>query len=153
MAFLLAIGSVAVAACERPLDLPHLYGYDSKIHVFMFVFSFYTMSFFVTVADWESPPGRPFGGWCPPTWRWYLLWICERQFNSDKVSWWNVWVTPQLPSFVPLYDSNINMYSFLCTLELEVQMSWKTKCKYYECCFSDVNVRNPILAKPHVWES
>ena len=33
------------------------------------------------------------------------------------------------------------------------QMSWKTKCKRFECCFSDVNVRNPILTEPHVWES
>jgi hypothetical protein len=44
MAFLMAIGSIAVAACERPLDLPNPnpYGYDFEIYVFMFVFSFYT---------------------------------------------------------------------------------------------------------------
>jgi hypothetical protein len=43
MAFVMAIGSVAVAACEGPLDLPNPNDYDSKIYVFMFVFSFYTI--------------------------------------------------------------------------------------------------------------
>jgi hypothetical protein len=33
------------------------------------------------------------------------------------------------------------------------QMSLKTRCKHFGCRFSDVNVRNPILAKPHVWVS
>jgi len=37
--------------------------------------------------------------------------------------------------------------------DLIYQMSWKTKCKRFECRFSDVNVRNPILTKAHVWES
>jgi hypothetical protein len=55
MAFLMAIGSIAVAACERPLDLPNPnpYGYDSEIYVFMFVFSFYT--FFLSLLQTASP--------------------------------------------------------------------------------------------------
>ena len=54
MAFVMAIGSVVVAACERPLDFPNPYGYDSKIYVFMFVFSFYTMCFFLSLLQTAS---------------------------------------------------------------------------------------------------
>jgi len=38
-------------------------------------------------------------------------------------------------------------------IDLIHQMSWKIKCKRFGCHISDVNIRNPILAKPHVWES
>ena len=36
-------------------------------------------------------------------------------------------------------------------IDLIHQMSWKINCKRFGCRISYVNIRNPILAKPHIW--
>jgi hypothetical protein len=47
---------------------------------------------FVTVAvadcEFSNPPGRPFGGWCPPTRRWFLLWMCvSERWTQTKLAY------------------------------------------------------------------